>query len=101
MSWSWRRSALCGYVWRSSPMLLESTTPASQRSPHRRGGTAAVEFAVCLPWIMFLLFGIWEVGRMVEVNQVMQGAVREGARQCSVGTDGMQVISTNVLVYLM
>jgi hypothetical protein len=50
---------------------------------------------------MFLLFGIWEVGRMVEVNQVMQGAVREGARQCSVGTDGIQVVTTNVLIYLM
>lgn len=67
----------------------------------RRGGTAAVEFAVCLPWIMFLLFGIWEVGRMVEVNQVMWGACREGARQCSVGSSDLSTVTTNVLVYLM
>lgn len=72
-----------------------------QRPASRRGGTAAVEFAVCLPWIMFLLFGIWEVGRMVEVNQVMWGAVREGGRQCSLGTDNLPTITTNVLVYLM
>ena len=86
-------------------MLLESpaSSDVDSRAPRtrRRGGTAAVEFAVCLPWIMFLLFGIWEVGRMVEVNQVMWGATREGARQCSVGSDNIQTITTNVLVYLM
>lgn len=87
-------------------MLLESPPSSGvsmNQSPRtrRRGGTAAVEFAVCLPWLMFLLFGIWEVGRMVEVNQVMWGACREGARQCSVGSDNIQTITTNVLVYLM
>ena len=68
---------------------LTDVVEGKERPSSRRGGTAAVEFAVCLPWIMFLLFGIWEVGRMVEVSQVMWGACREGARQASTGTEDL------------
>lgn len=46
-----------------------------------RPGTAAVEFAVVLPLLFILLFGLWEVGRIVEVQQVAWNAAREGARR--------------------
>lgn len=55
---------------------------------HRRNGrraVAAVEFAVCLPFILTLLLGIWEVGRLIEVQQEVSNAAREAARQAATG----------------
>ena len=49
----------------------------------KRRGVAAVEFAVCLPFILLMLVGLWEVGRMVEVQQLLNNSVREGGRQAS------------------
>jgi Flp pilus assembly protein TadG len=46
----------------------------------RRRGVAAVEFALLAPVLLILLGGLWEVGRLVEVKQVMDNAAREGAR---------------------
>jgi Flp pilus assembly protein TadG len=50
-----------------------------------RRGVAAVEFAALLPLILVLLMGIIEVGRVVEMSQVISNAAREGARQASTG----------------
>jgi len=46
---------------------------------------AAVEFAAVLPLILTLLLGIWEVGRLIEIQQYLSNAAREGARQASTG----------------
>jgi Flp pilus assembly protein TadG len=53
----------------------------------RRGrrAVAAVEFAAVLPLILTLLLGIWEVGRLIEIQQYMENATREGARQAATG----------------
>jgi Flp pilus assembly protein TadG len=45
-----------------------------------RRGIAAVEFAVLAPILFALLLGLWQIGRMVEVKQLMDNAAREGAR---------------------
>src|SRR5438874_5226696 len=66
----------------------------------RRTGTAAVEFAIVLPLFTSILFGIWEIGRLVQVSQVLQNAAREAARQASTGTAGMGDIKTNVQSYI-
>jgi Flp pilus assembly protein TadG len=55
------------------------------RSVRNRHGVAAVEAAFTLPIIVILLVGTWEVGRMVEVQQLLDNAVREGARQAAAG----------------
>src|SRR5947209_6013610 len=68
-------------------------------SPSRRG-TAAVELAVCLPFLMILLVGVWEVGRMVEVKQLMCNAVREGGRQAATGTQTTAQVKQYVVNYL-
>jgi Flp pilus assembly protein TadG len=47
--------------------------------PDRRG-TAMVELAVTLPMLFVLVFGVMEVGRALEVFQILTTAVREGAR---------------------
>lgn len=55
--------------------------------PVTRAGVAAVEmgwtFAV---FIVPLMIGIWEVGRMVQVQQIVSNAAREGARLAAQGT---------------
>jgi Flp pilus assembly protein TadG len=51
----------------------------------RRRAVAAVEFAAVLPLILTLLLGIWEVGRLIEIQQFLENATREGARQAATG----------------
>lgn len=55
------------------------------QSPPRRG-VATVELAVILPFLFLLLFGIWEVGRFLDAQLLLEGAVREGARQAAAGS---------------
>jgi Flp pilus assembly protein TadG len=61
----------------------------NSRSSHktrRRHGAAAVELAILLPTVLVpLLFGIWEVGRLVQIQQIVANAAREGGRQASTG----------------
>lgn len=71
-------------------------------APHRanrriRTGTAAVELAVCLPFLLIIITGIWEVGRMVQVQQIIANAAREGGRQAAAG----QVSSTSLRQYVV
>src|SRR5262249_17463020 len=68
-------------------------------APARRG-VAAVEFAFLLPIIFTLLLGIWEVGRMIEIQQILCNAVREGARQAASGQLTNSQVQTVVTNYL-
>lgn len=58
-----------------------------RRSHHpRRRGVAAIELAfVTMLLIIPLLLGIWEVGRLVQVQQIVSNAAREGARLSAQG----------------
>ncbi len=53
------------------------------RRRRRRRGVAAVEFAFLAPLLLLLLFGLLQVGRIIEVMQLMDNAAREGARLAS------------------
>jgi Flp pilus assembly protein TadG len=66
----------------------------------RRRGVAAVEFAVCLPALFVILYGLWEVGRITQVQNVMWNSAREGARDASGGQVDLQGVANNVLLYL-
>ncbi len=48
-------------------------------------GVAAVELAFVLPFLVILLLGVWEVGRMIEVQQILNNAAREGSRLAAQG----------------
>jgi Flp pilus assembly protein TadG len=61
---------------------------------------AAVEFAFLCPLILGLLVGIWEVGRMIEVEQIVSNAAREGGRQASTGSLTNAQVKQVVLQYL-
>ena len=72
------------------------TRPAA----HRRPGTAVVELAVVLPLLTLLLVGVWELGRMVQVKQVLSNAAREGARRAATGTRSVADVDAAVKSYL-
>ena len=46
----------------------------------RRRAVAAVEFAFVLPLLLLLLVGIWELGRIIHVQIILNNAARDGAR---------------------
>ncbi len=56
-------------------------------------GSSSVEFALVLPALMLVLFGIVEFGRMFMVHQMLGSAAREGARVASMpGADNSAVL---------
>jgi Flp pilus assembly protein TadG len=57
------------------------------RSPRssRRYGTAAVEMAVVAIPIFIFMAGTWELGRLIQVDQIVTNAAREGARTAASG----------------
>ena len=46
----------------------------------RRRGDAVVEFALLAPTLLLLLFGILEIGRVLDAWLIVENAAREGAR---------------------
>jgi Flp pilus assembly protein TadG len=71
------------------------------RSPRRRRGVAAVEFAFVITFILIpVIFGIWEVGRLVQIQQIVDNSVREGARAASTGEYSNAQVQQIVLNYL-
>ncbi len=67
------------------------------RSNADRRGVVAVEAGMVLPLLIIIMFGVWEVGRMIQMNQVLINGAREGARFAAGGyVDGTPV--TNAMV---
>jgi Flp pilus assembly protein TadG len=66
---------------------LETSTKraASGRTFARRSATACVEFAVVLPILLTFVLGVCEVGRFIQVYEILDASAREGARQASTG----------------
>lgn len=57
-----------------------------RRTPARRSGVAAIEFGfVTMLFVVPLIISIWEVGRMIHVQQVVANSAREGARLAAQG----------------
>jgi Flp pilus assembly protein TadG len=73
-----RPGASCG-------TFVERPDAPRRHARKTRRGVAAVEFAAVLPAVMVLLMGIIEVGRLIEIQQVLSNACREGVRQASTG----------------
>jgi len=62
-------------------MLRTSRGPSSFT---RRSGAAACEMAVIMNFILVpLLIGLWEMGRVVQVQQIVTNSAREGARMAA------------------
>jgi Flp pilus assembly protein TadG len=74
--------------------------PAVRKTSSDRRGTVAVEAAFILMMMVPLLLGSWEVSRLVEVQQILNNAAREGARQAAAGqltAAQVQQVMTNYL----
>jgi hypothetical protein len=56
--------------------------------------------ACCLPLMVLILTGLWQVGRSSEVYQIMSNAAREAARDASLGEDDLLDVATATLTYL-
>ena len=53
-----------------------------------KGGQSLIEFALVLPILLLVLFGITEFGRAIMVKNVLHTAAREGARLAAVSSVG-------------
>ena len=73
----------------------------SRRRKSRRRGAAAAEFAVVLPVFMLVVFGIFEFGRMIMVQQVLTNASREGARLACIDGSSVTDVQSAVNTYLI
>jgi Flp pilus assembly protein TadG len=58
---------------------------ATRKRRHSERGAAAVEFALILPLLVMMVFGIIEFGRGYNAKTELTGAVREGARELALG----------------
>ena len=59
---------------------------ARHRDSHRARAAAIVEFAVVLPLLLMILFGIIEYGYVFMVRLTVEHAAREGGRVASLST---------------
>ncbi len=66
------------------PHSIKNVRRRRYRLPLRRG-IAVVEAAFILPIVLILMMGVWEVGRMIQVSQILDNAAREGARVAAGG----------------
>ncbi|MBM7519577.1 TadE/TadG family type IV pilus assembly protein [Nocardioides nitrophenolicus] len=63
-------------------------------STRRERGTAAVEFALIVPVLVLLVFGIVSYGMMLSFRQTLSQAATEGARAAAVQLDPSQRTSS-------
>ncbi len=74
--------------------MIRARTIQSNRL-HRRRGVAAVEFAVCLPVIVLLVFGAIEASSFIFLKQSLHVAAYEGVRNAiRLGSDNAQATNS-------
>ena len=84
-------------------MRCEQDIGRGGRSARHRGcgrdrrGAVAVEAAICLPLMILLMLGMWQVGQIAEYSRIVKDAAREGARVAAGGVNnGTAVTVANV-----
>jgi Flp pilus assembly protein TadG len=68
-----------------------------RRSDARERGAAAVEMALVLPVLIFLLLGIMEFGRAFNVQVTLTNAARESVRVMSISKDTTSASSSAIV----
>jgi hypothetical protein len=71
------------------PMMITNRFREPQSPIKNRQGAVAVEFAIVAPILLSLVFGMIELGRAFETQNLLEVAAREGARFASMDRDGM------------
>lgn len=67
----------------------------------RRRGLAAVEFALLLPLLLLLLFGMVDAARALQANIIMTNISREGANLVARGNTQLETGSQDIIYALM
>jgi Flp pilus assembly protein TadG len=73
----------------------------THRHTEKRSGAVVVEAAVALPIFLLLVFGIFEYGRLLLVRNLVDHAVREGARYAVVRADDDETQTQDILDFVM
>lgn len=82
-------------------MMKRRLKPSSRIRSRARGGVAAVEFALIAPLLILTVLGAIDVGRFINVGQIVNDASREGARQASRNTvKNVSEVESTVSSYL-
>ena len=68
-------------------------THRTTRNGPRDRGAAAVEFALLLPLLLLLIFGIIDFGRALNAQITLTQAAREGARLDAIGQPSASVVT--------
>ena len=83
-------------------MRLRRKARAAART---RRGAHLVEFAVVVPVLFLMIFGIIEFGRLMMVQQAMTNAAREACREASLATtinsSDVDTVARNVMLGVM
>ena len=79
---------------------MQTHRDSARRAFQPRYAVAAVELAVCLTFVAVLLVGLLQVGRIVQINEILSNAAREGARQASTSLNSYSAVQTTVANYL-
>jgi Flp pilus assembly protein TadG len=75
--------------------------PVVQAQGHpRRPGAAIVEFAVVVPVLVVLVFGMIEFSRLMMVEQILDNAAREGCRRAVMDNATTSDVTTTATNYL-
>jgi Flp pilus assembly protein TadG len=56
--------------------------------------------ALISPLLILLLLGLWEVGRIVEAQQILSNAAREAGRQAAIDSKTGAQVQQDVLTYI-
>jgi len=78
---------------------LAGGVPSTRRRSGTLGrrGAVAVEAALLMPFIVALMLGMWEIGRIAQMSRIVKDAAREGARVAAGGANnGSPVTVANV-----
>ena len=79
-------------------MIEQHQTSTKRRSSRRRrSGLAAVELVFATPLLAPLLFGIWEIGRLIQIHQIVATAASDGTRLASMGVYSDSEVRQTVL----
>lgn len=76
---------------RRAPGARRRAGRSRARSGWAQRGAAAVEFALVLPILFLLVFGIVDFGLYINAASVAGNAAREGARAASLGASSAQI----------
>ena len=70
----------------------------ARHSRNARRGAAVPETAIVLSVVLVCLLGVFEYGRIVMIRQLLNNAVREGARTAIVGTAANPPTTTDQII---